>query len=334
MWWRALGLESDADKETVKKTYAKLIKTIDQDTDIENFTNVHRAYRLALKSFRDEERVKPTEGLIDFSDKPHWYLQELAKIYNNPKRRLDAEAWKNLFACMSFIEEKHFLKEYVNFFNEHYALTEDIWALIEKYYPLSKRSDFRWHEIVNGYLNLTPEEIHGMSFDEASNYVTYKIHIFFGILDGDYDRALIFLRMLLPRYDRRDLKHWHLLIAVEANLEDEVEQAFNTMCEDPEEAHMAAYLYGGYLQRKGEMDKAAGLMRQMPEGLRASSEEVLRAEQAFQMGAVKVPDVNLMPWLALDQLSSKDKKALGKGQYGKVNGQTGQGFKFKLFGGR
>ncbi len=59
MWFRVLGVEHSDSKETVKKAYSALIKTIDQDKDIDAFTNVHRAYRMAMKSFQLEEKKVP-----------------------------------------------------------------------------------------------------------------------------------------------------------------------------------------------------------------------------------------------------------------------------------
>lgn len=336
MWWRALGLEPTANKEEVKKAYSDLIKTIDQDTDIDQFTNVHRAYRLALKSFRQEEKKAPNpEGLVDYDGQTHWYLVELANIYNNPKRRLRTSAWEDLFACMSFIEEKHFLSEYVSFFNEHYALTEDIWAIVEKYYPLSNRKNFRWPEIVSGHLNIKASEIEAMAFDEASNYVTYKIHVFYGILDGDYDRALIFLRMLLDKYNRPELNRWYMVIATELSMEDDVDKAYKRMEADGEGA-MATYYRCGYLNRKGQFMEAAGIIRQSPEGMKGSALKVLASEQAYKMGSTKSPDLQLMPWLSLDSTPVKEQKVLAKGGY---SGDGGSGAKtglkrFRLFGGK
>lgn len=339
MWWRALGLEPTADKETVKKTYAELVKTIDQATDIDRFTAVHSAYRMALKSFRTEEKRQPnTTGLVDFEGETHWYLLELANIYNNPKRRLKTSSWEDLFACMSFIEEKHFRDAYVAFFNEHYALTEEIWAVIEKHYPLSNKPLFRWPEIIAGHLNIREENLKGLSFEAASNYVIYKIHVFYGILDKDYERALIFLKMLLAHYNEPELNRWHMVIATELGLTEEIEKATTAMTGEGHGA-MATYYRCGHLHRQKSWVASAGLLRGCPDTMGASALKTLADEQAYRMGAKKSPDVEAMPWLALESLSAKEEEMLTKGQVRILTKEIGKRQKgskisLKLFGGR
>jgi hypothetical protein len=38
MWWYVLGLDPNDNEKTVKKTYAKMIKGVNQDTEIDTFT--------------------------------------------------------------------------------------------------------------------------------------------------------------------------------------------------------------------------------------------------------------------------------------------------------
>lgn len=333
MWWRALGLEPTDNKDTVKKAYAALIKTIDQDKDIDTFTNVHRAYRMAMKSFKDEAAA-PAKGLIDYEGQRHWYLEELAKIYNNPNRRLSTEAWKNLFACMSFIEEKHFLSEYIIFFNEHYALTEDIWALVDIYYPLSNRKEFRWPELVKGLMSVTTDEIDNMTFDQASNYVTYKIHVYYALLDKDYDRALIFLRILLKDYKRSDINHWYLLIATQLDLAEEVPLAYARMLEDPDSHARAAYLYAGYLNLKGMWQKSMNIIEEIPLNQRTAYTQSLIEDNQFNMSGTATGDTEHQPWNTLASTPAKMQKLLSKGNYQKALQSELGGLRTKLWGSR
>ena len=332
MWWRALGVAPTDNKETVKKAYAALIKTVDQDKDIEAFTNIHSAYRMAMKSFKKTEADGPS-GLIDYEGQAHWYLLELAKIYNNPKRRLKTEAWKDIFACMSFIEEKHFLSQYVSFFNEHYALTEDIWTLIEKYYPLSNRSDFRWSELVKGYMKVTADEIKDLSFEEASSYVTYKILSYYAILDGDYLRSLDFLKMLSVYPDHKDISRWYLLCVTELNLKEAVEEAYFRLRQIDRSTYMADYLYSGYLMKGEDYTRAQELLAAIDEDNQDSRIRSLIDECEGHMSHQHQGSHINKPWLELDGQSPKVQKILEKGDY--IKGlQKDQGNKFKLWGRR
>lgn len=333
MWWRALGVEPTDDKETVKKAYSALIKTIDQDKDIDTFTNVHRSYRMAMKSFQSEEKKTP-EGLIDYEGQTHWYLQELAKIYNNPIRRLKQGAWKNLFACMSFIEEKHFLSEYVSFFNEHYALTEDIWALVEKYYPLSNRKDFRWTELVNGHLKVSADEIKGLPFDKASSYVTYKIHVFYAIMDRDYDRALIFLRILLTDYDFADINRWYMIIARETGMKEDLDKAYERMSKNPSSLMFADYYYSGYLNRNGDYKGSEAYLKKMDGHIKGSASKVLEQDNTYHLSSNPVAGIDKRPWNQLEAVSLKHQKLLAKGKYEKVSQSDHGNKRLKLWGGR
>ncbi len=333
MWWRALGVEPTDDKATVKKAYASLIKTIDQDNDIDTFTNVHRAYRMAMQSFKDEKGPAP-KGLIDYEGQTHWYLEELAKIYNNPNRRLSTEAWKNLFACMSFIEEKHFLSEYITFFNEHYALTEEIWALVDIYYPLSNRKEFRWPELVKGHMTVPSEEIDGLTFDQASNYVTYKIHVYYALLDKDYDRALIFLRILLKDYNRSDINHWYMLITTELDLAEEVQLAYGRMLETPNSLARAGYLYAGYLTLKGDWQKSMNILEEIPEAQRTTNIQSLIMENQYHLTGQTNAEISSRPWISLAGTSAKKQKLLSKGNYQKALQSDTVGLRTKLWGSR
>ncbi len=333
MWFRVLGVEHSDSKETVKKAYSALIKTIDQDKDIDAFTNVHRAYRMAMKSFQLEEKKVP-EGLINYEGQTHWYLEELAKIYNHPIRRLNHKAWKNLFACMSFIEEEHFLSQYVSFFNEHYALTEDIWALVEKYYPLSNCQDFRWSELVKGHLKITTAEIDRLPIDQASNYVTDKIHVFYAIMDRDYDKAMIFLRRLLAEYDYEDLNRWYMLIATEIGLIDEISTAYEKMSVNTAGQILGDYYYSGYFNRTGEYQKSEERLKAMGSDIKGSASNLLSHDNKYHLSEVATAGAEKMPWNEIEAASTKKQKLLAKGNYQKAISTDHGNKRLKLWGGR
>ena len=333
MWWRALGVKSTDDKETVKKAYAALIKTIDQDLDIDTFTKVHSAYRMAMKSFAKEEAITPT-GLIDYEGQVHWYLEELNKIYTNPKRRLNTSAWNNLFACMSFIEEKHFLAGYVTFFNEHYALTDEIWELVDKYYPLSNRKEFLWPELVKGFLRIKAKEIEGLPFDEASAYVTDKIHAYYALLDEDYEKAQICLLKLMKDHSSDDLNRWYLVTVIQIGSSDDVEAAYRRMKASEVGCFLSNYLYAGHLYRAGDYQGAQNILSEIPAQDIRDYMQTLMDDSHYQVSTQLTEAVKKMPWNVLETVSSKKLKLLSKGNYHKASQADDGGILMKLWGGR
>lgn len=55
-WWGILGIERSADKRTIKRAYAKKLKTIRQDEDPEAFMRLREAYETALAKAKTKHR--------------------------------------------------------------------------------------------------------------------------------------------------------------------------------------------------------------------------------------------------------------------------------------
>lgn len=213
MWWHVLDVKPEDDEKAVKKAYAAIIKTIDQDTQIDEFTKIHQAFRMAMKTFKKKKRAGVSTGLLELQEEAGWYLKALGAVYDDPTKRLEPAAWSNLFACMSFREEKQFIDEYVAFFNQRYFLTGEIWSLIEKNYPLGNQKAFKWKDLCNGNLTVSNEEIRHLTYDKATALVEYKISIYYRILDGDLKAAMSLLEETLPLYENDELDRWFLTLA-------------------------------------------------------------------------------------------------------------------------
>lgn len=212
MWWHILKVEASADKNAVKMAYAHLMRHIDQDTDIDEFTKVNQAYREAMKTFKKVSKNVGSDNKIDTSD----YLSELKNLYADVDKRLDVNEWKYVYACFSFREEEHLKVEYVEFFNKHYELTNEIWAFLNKFFPLKDMKNFKWKDLCNGNFSLTNEEIISLDNSEKIKYVSQKITIFYYMLEKKYYDAKAFLDVFFKTFDYRgEMEKWYQIVLLE-----------------------------------------------------------------------------------------------------------------------
>ena len=328
MWWHILGVNADDDEHTVKKAYAEMIKDVDQDKEIDTFTKIHQAYRMALKSFKKE--AKTQSGLSMYDGAEGWYLRELDKIYRDPRKRLKVNAWINLFACMSFQEEEKFKKEYVDFFNEHYYLTEDIWQVVEKNYPLSNKKNFMWHELINGEFILKSNETTDMAPVTAMTYVETKIDLYFAVLNKSYRKGLRMAKSVVELGEDSHIWQWYLISAMGADKKDEALVAYNGLKRLDHD--MAAYLYGGYVSSLKQYDEAMKVLTSITSdgGMEVAANLVKEAGQSRLQE--KDEAVCSLPWHELEEINPKMKKLLGSGEYKKTQQSEGIGTIRKILG--
>ncbi|QOQ73180.1 J domain-containing protein [Pseudomonas poae] len=79
--WTVLQLADDADERTIKRTYARLLKSCRPDDDAEGFQRLREAYENALSEARwraDNEEVETVEAPI--AEQDHGNLNELAEL--------------------------------------------------------------------------------------------------------------------------------------------------------------------------------------------------------------------------------------------------------------
>lgn len=261
MWWYVLELTPEADEATVRKAYAKMIKEVDQDVEIERFTKIHQAYRMAMKAFKAN---KEHPSLKMYTGDKRWYLESLQEIYDRPEKRLNPKAWQYVFDCMSFREEEQFALEYLDFFNDHYYLTDEVWDVIEGHYSIMKNKSFKWLDLVSGSFSVSAMEI---DEDNPLNLVTYvegKIRIFNNILRSDYKEASMLLERMVLKYDQVDLHRWHLMVLCRLGIENElVDEVFVRLIQMPDEADLARFHYAGYLVIQSKYEKALSILQEI-----------------------------------------------------------------------
>lgn len=215
MWWHILGLEQNTDLKTLKRVYAKRIRELDQDQDIDEFTRVNEAYRQGVQSFSGEKTSLSVSGVSDGR-----YLRELHDLYHSSKR-LKPHMWINLFNCMSFVEEEDFEKRYLSFFNEHYELTDEVWQIIRKKYPLMDHKEFLWKEVCSDHFPCASKELEGREWEEAKDYIKDKIKIFQTMCRMEYSLAKGECYKFMEDYGQNTDIQFYLKV-IEAYLDKEV----------------------------------------------------------------------------------------------------------------
>jgi len=316
MWWHVLEVESSADEKTVKKAYAKIIRGIDQDTDIEEFTRINDAYRLATKSFKKELRSRLLLGEANES----FYINALNKIYSSPRRRLRSSYWKNIFACMTFKEEEEFSHSCVEFFNEHYILPKEVWTLINKNYLLGKHKLFKWKELSEGIFSVTNRELEGMESQEALDFLEGKIKAFYLMLDKDYDTAISIIKVMVDGglYDKQVLK-WLMVGVMGRGDPDEVFATYKMIKLKDPTCSMVDLCYAAYLTVQGANAKSLSLLNKIDESMNEELLSILIAENKYYLGEDNQEPLSYMPWNEIESLNKKERKALSSGHYHRLD---------------
>lgn len=313
MWWYVLELSPDADEATVRRTYAKLMKEVDQDLEIERFTKIHHAYRMAMKSFKDEKK-RPTTNMYQGDDM--WYMESLEAIYDDPEKRLNPTAWRHVFDCMSFTEEERFASEYLAFFNAHYFLTDEVWDTVEGHYPIMKHKAFMWADLVGGNFSVSSQDLPDLNANDLTAYVEGKIRVFNNILRNDYKEAKMLLETLVHQYPQVDLLRMQLMVMVRTETDvSDIEMAYKRLLADENEANLARYHYGSWLMNQDRYKEAVDVLS----GIEASERwrcVTLLLDEARQHLAQSFE--RLRSWMQIDYVDKKHEKHLAKGYYKKV----------------
>lgn len=315
MWWHILGVEATDDEKTVKRAYAKVIRGVNQDQEIEMFTKVHHAYREAMKSFKKAQAKEAPKLTIEGS--VVWYLDELDKVYGDVRKRLNPTAWKNVFACMSFSEEKHFIDKYIHYFNEHYYLTDEIWTIIEENYPLSNHRDFKWQELTCGLFRISSDETDGMSFEEKVYYVEQKISLYYYILTHQYDKAHQTLILLKSTNPTVEFDRWFLVVSSVMNREGDVLEAYQSMKHLNDISDDVNYYLGGFYNSQLNFAKSSEYLNRLDEKGNVGIVN-LKLDNQLKKGS-DMTMAAFYPWNEIESTPDKVRKLFSKGAHIKAS---------------
>ena len=331
MWWHILGVEADSDKAIVKKAYAKIIKKVDQDNDIDEFTRIHQAFRMAMKSFRHAEVAKVNEQI--YSESSDDYIYFLNEIYLDETKRLNPKIWKDTFACMSFKEEESFKDKYIEFFNEHYLLIDEIWKLVDQQYPLSGQKSFKWADLYNGTFSISIDELVDIPKNKRCHYVKQKVSIYYKIMSKNYEKALLIIKEFLSEFNDKHICRWYMSVAMSLNSIEEIEKAYKLLLNNEETRYEAYYMKAGYLTSIGDYQESKSVISQISETNIFIDRINDENEQGLQ--AKEISSVNRLPWTELKNISKKKVKLLSSGNFTKaVKAENGSFLSFINKGGR
>lgn len=211
MWWDVLVVDKNVDKKTLKRAYLKLIRTIDQDKDIAEFTKIRDAYELALRDIKSKENINKNKDLIKEYMSSDWNKQEdqgqqrqqiprhislLLEVYNNIEKRLNIDEWKKAFEEFSLKEELAFNKEYIWFFNRYYRNSKYIWDYINSEYQLINQQDFIWSFLIDGTLEIKYREYHKVPVELKDDFFEDYIQGFRLFNLSKYNEAALHLNKI------------------------------------------------------------------------------------------------------------------------------------------
>jgi len=326
MWWHILEIEQTSDIKAIKKAYAKLIRLLDQDEDIDEFTKVNDAYREAIGTLA-EQRKK--DSFISSGQSDREYLEALHELYNHPTKRFNIDEWKNIFACMSFIEEEDFANNFTYFFNEHYYLTDEIWNYMTSIYPLMEQKNFRWKDLCTDNFMCSNEEIKGLSVDEVLEYVNEKVTVFMIMSRMEYENASKKIMTFIERFGiSGDMAQWYMVCALFSQKHSDVETIINKI-DESKEYDSTRFLYAQYLFQIGYDKEAKQQLLGLPDHLMVKQRQFLLSDIEIRQGG---PNSENISWLGLENLSSKEIKLLSTGQYKKILGKGKRFGKGSVFG--
>lgn len=314
MWWHILEVNAEADKTEVKKAYAQIIKGVDQDNDIDEFTKIHQAFRMAMKSFKNKEEIKEKEHIyIELSDE---YINVLDRLYNSKSKRLNPKAWKDIFACMSFKEEESFAKEYIKFFNEHYLLIDEIWKLVDEHYPLGEQNEFKWKDLFNGSFSINKAEVEQVDKSLQHQYVEEKISIYYAILNKDFERALDLIKTFIDNYPSHNISKWYMRVAMALNNDQEVDLAYKVLSAASNDPMDGLYMIAGYCNKHGDFNKSKNYLSSIKDD--NIYIDLLSKQNEQAISNKEIAPANRLPWTEIDLCKKKKQKLFSSGNYNKA----------------
>lgn len=355
MWWEVLGVEANASKKEIKVAYVRLIKDINQDTEIERFTNVKTAYDTGLKYVKSKagtkqifypvspkQEVLKTENedgssfdkldkLIQTNmehkekDNPiygeHLFL-ELRNLYNDVSNRFSIEKWKSNFEMMSFYDELLFEKLYVDFFNEHYLFTVELWSCFDEIYGLKSRKDFKWKELLSDNYKVTSAEVKYIENEKKEDYIQGNIDLLYATLNEESKKAFIILDSLYNKFDICDRLHRNrLIVSVEINNEEAVLESYNYLSKKHGEKKIAAYYYGGFLIKTKQYIEFDSFIKVLDK--KAFSPELeeligecslLSRKRLFTIHKLLYFRQYYLPWIEASVVTIKDRRLINNGK--------------------
>ena len=174
-WWEILGISYDSDLKTIKKAYAKLLKTYNPEEDPEGYQRLREAYDKAIKDVKNNNKqqnlhINLVENVNDELDvneqiikkqyenvnnyyegqnnnnhinqKIEEFLDRLNEIYNDNSLKKNTEVWEELLNMdvVWNVYSAPIIEDYMfEFLLNHKDLPLNIWCILDHYFNWTKK---------------------------------------------------------------------------------------------------------------------------------------------------------------------------------------------------
>jgi len=235
--WKVLGIKRTGDIREIKRAYARKLRDHPPEDDPEGFMLLRECYELALKSAekqnrRAEKLVKPVDESVQSGEPTqpvdqsaetilpealspadtsadtsavNSIVNKLEELYNDFKRRMDPDEWKQLFNGLGVSELRTAEKPFVDFLNEHYVLPFSVWQYLDTEISLRDNENFHRNFLADEHNDVcTPipemfREIQDPGFD-ISFYAGLRVNAYVAYQFENWNIAEALARQAIELY--------------------------------------------------------------------------------------------------------------------------------------
>ncbi len=222
--WKFLGIEKTNDKRQIKKAYVKLLNKYHPEEDAEGFMMLRSAYEHALKqaeqmefqtlhsSMETKEQLperEETDKLIieteeqkDLKKVQEHVLGKLQLIYDDIFKRRDKKCWKDFFLELSIDEYDILRQGAVDFFNDNFHLSYEVWNLLNDELMLCDNSGFKWAIFVKNDFGLNFDYLDDKLDCDYAKYIDLRFKAFESFYNQEYEMAVKYADEAYHVYDK------------------------------------------------------------------------------------------------------------------------------------
>ena len=227
--WKFLGIEKINDKRQIKKAYVKLLNKYHPEEDAEGFMKLRSAYENALKqaemmkfqtlhsSMEIEEQLlerEETDKLIietekqkDLKKAQDHVLGKLQLIYDDIFKRRDKKCWKDFFLELSIDEYDILRQGAVDFLNDNFHLSYEVWNLLNDELMLCDNLGFKWANFVKYDFGLNFDYLDNKLDCDYVKYIDLRFKAFEAFYNQEYEMAVKYAKEGYDVYDKDAVLH-------------------------------------------------------------------------------------------------------------------------------
>jgi tetratricopeptide (TPR) repeat protein len=167
--WKLLGISETKDKDELKKAYRAKLTAVNPEDDAEGFMALRRAYEEALRLADSEGDETPEDDACENN-----LLGKISSLYRNYDRRIDKNAWEELFDSDEFVSletSEESFDTLIKFLMDNYHIPSDIYKLIVEVFDV----EYRKKELAEKYpLDFIEYMINNATYDDLIDYYMFE----------------------------------------------------------------------------------------------------------------------------------------------------------------